>query len=77
MSGVPLYTGHFARFKCLDSKNQVGHKPGKARPYPGSIVQGHLARNELPPPLDHRRALDMVLLLGPQGGLSLKREVSL
>ena len=40
-------------------------------------AQGYLAHKRLPPPLDHRRVLGIVLIEGPRRALFLMREVPL
>ena len=40
-------------------------------------MQGYLAHEKHHPPLDHRRALGIVLLQGPEGALFVMREVPL
>ncbi len=44
---------------------------------PVTPVQGYLAHKKLPSNYDHRRALGMVLLQGPKGGLFLMSEAPL
>ena len=40
-------------------------------------LQGYLAHKKSPPPQDHHRALDILLLQGPRGALFLMSEVPL